>query len=102
MSVYKGRQDVKRRRLQILAKRYREDICFRLSINLRGALSGALRRYRASKKVSSILSLGCTIPELVVYIESKFLVGMSWDNHGRGENSWSIDHIKPLFSFKLF
>jgi hypothetical protein len=36
-----------------------------------------------------------------VYIESKFLVGMSWDNHGRGENSWSIDHIKPLFSFKL-
>lgn len=41
--------------------------------------------------------LGCTATELVVYIESLFLPGMTWDNR----NEWSIDHVRPLASFDL-
>ena len=38
--------------------------------------------------------VGCTPEELKNHIESKFLVGMSWENQG----DWHIDHIIPLSS----
>lgn len=46
-------------------------------------------------------SLGCTIGFYKNYIESKFLPGMTWENHGRGEGKWQIDEIKPCASFDL-
>jgi hypothetical protein len=44
--------------------------------------------------MSSLEYLGCTISELRVYIESRFLPGMTWENHG--VKGWHIDHIIPL------
>ena len=43
--------------------------------------------------------LGCTIPELKQYLESKFQEGMTWENWG--VHGWHIDHIIPLSSFDL-
>ena len=43
--------------------------------------------------------LGCSLEDLRVYLESKFQIGMSWENCGRG--GWEIDHIRPLASFDL-
>ncbi len=40
--------------------------------------------------------IGCTLPELKAHIESKFIEGMSWDNHGE----WHLDHKIPLSSAK--
>jgi hypothetical protein len=31
------------------------------------------------------------------YLESQFVEGMSWENHGK----WHIDHIKPVCSFNF-
>lgn len=31
----------------------------------------------------------------------QWLEGMSWDNYGKREGQWSIDHIIPLSSFNL-
>jgi hypothetical protein len=45
--------------------------------------------------------LGCTIPELKSYLESKWLVGMSWENYGRGDDKWHIDHVLPCKFFNL-
>lgn len=64
--------------------------------------------------------LGCNYSELISYIESKFLPGMTWQNYGVGyetdENGntvydefgnikrlkqWQIDHIKCVSSFNL-
>jgi hypothetical protein len=35
--------------------------------------------------------------EFIAHMESMFLDGMTWDNHG----DWHIDHIKPIKSFDL-
>jgi hypothetical protein len=43
--------------------------------------------------------LGCTIPELKFYLESKFQPEMTWDNWSY--EGWHIDHIIPLDSFDL-
>lgn len=45
--------------------------------------------------------IGCTIKEIKIHIESQFIEGMTWGNHGNGEGKWNIDHIKPLYSFNL-
>lgn len=47
---------------------------------------------------SDIHNLGCNLKEFKNYIESKFKIGMTWDNYGK---EWHIDHIKPLNSFDL-
>lgn len=50
------------------------------------------------KSESSLSLTGCNNwNELMLYLESKFQTGMSWDNMG----DWHIDHIKPCSSFDL-
>jgi len=75
--------------------RYETDIQYRLSKLLRTRLWCALKG--GWKSGSAVKDLGCTIPELQTYLESKFQSGMTWDNQGE----WHIDHIKPLASFDL-
>jgi hypothetical protein len=43
--------------------------------------------------------IGCSPEKLVLYLESKWTEGMSWDNYG--VHGWHIDHIKPCASFDL-
>jgi hypothetical protein len=51
------------------------------------------------KTGSAVSDLGCSIEEFKLYLESKFLPGMTWDNWSR--TGWHIDHIKPLSGFDL-
>lgn len=46
---------------------------------------------------SHIVNLGCSVEQLKKYLESKFQVGMTWDNYGK----WHVDHIKPLSKFDI-
>lgn len=77
------------------------DIQFRLRTILRSRLtkfvSGKVRTG------SAVRDLGCSINNLIRYLESKFLPGMNWENHGidSGKKKWHIDHIIPLASFDL-
>lgn len=74
-------------------EKWKSDSEFRLKEILRGRFYKAIKGY---SKSSSILSLiGCTIPELKIYLQDKFTEGMSWDNYGE----WHIDHKKPCASF---
>jgi hypothetical protein len=41
--------------------------------------------------------IGCDVPFLLKYLESKFSNGMTWNNYGK----WHVDHIKPCNSFDL-
>ena len=77
--------------------RYSSDTCFRLSKILRKRLNSAIKN--GQKSGSAVKDLGCTIPELKQYLESKFQEGMTWENWG--VHGWHIDHIIPLSSFDL-
>jgi hypothetical protein len=43
--------------------------------------------------------LGCSINDCKTHIESKFKLGMTWENYGH--KTWHIDHIIPYSFFDL-
>jgi hypothetical protein len=69
----------------------------KLAHNLRNRFERAF--YNNTKTGSAVRDLGCSINELIVYLESKFKPGMTWDNYGKF--GWHIDHIIPLSAFDL-
>lgn len=73
------------------------DISFKIAGNLRIRLNKAIQNKQ--KTGSAIKDLGCSVDELIVYLESKFKEGMNWENHAY--KGWHIDHIVPLCSFDL-
>lgn len=76
------------------AKQYAENIEYRLKANLRQRVRKALK---FGKPESTIKALGCSVKDLMQYLESKFVTGMSWKNYGK----WHVDHVQPLCSFDL-
>lgn len=77
-------------------KRRNSDLIYKLKISIRARLKSALKHN--SIKGNTIELLGMDIPSLKIYLESKFLDGMLWDNYGF--YGWHIDHIIPLSSAK--
>ena len=79
-------------------KRYKTDVSFRLksitSTNIRRCITN-----RSDKTQPSLKYVDYTIPELKQHIESLFVKGMSWNNHG---SIWHVDHIKPLASYNFY
>lgn len=74
----------------------RDNAAWRIRRNLGVRLANSVRN---NARNSSILTLlGCSIPNLKIYLESKFQTGMSWDNYGK---AWEIDHIMPCAIFDL-
>jgi hypothetical protein len=71
------------------------NINFFLSDRIRTRLNRAIRYdYKAG---SAVRDLGCSIDFFKSYIESKFQLGMSWENR----SNWHLDHIIPLSYFDL-
>lgn len=77
--------------------RYNTNLNFKLGCLIRGRVNAAIKN--GQKAGSAVRDLGCTIPELIKYFESKFSEGMTWENHGY--NGWHIDHVVPLSRFDL-
>lgn len=71
----------------------------RLASNLRCRLYFFIKGQR--KNGSAVRLLGCSLEELRAHLESQFEPGMSWDNYGKGDNDWSIDHVMPMSVFDL-
>lgn len=68
----------------------------RIKRRIRNRLADVLK---GEKGVSFSKSVGCSSKELRAHIESKFLLGMTWENYGYGSDKWVIDHIKPIDLF---
>jgi hypothetical protein len=75
--------------------KYKTDINYRLARVLRRRLWSITKK--GIKTGSSVKDLGCSLAELKTWIESKFKLGMTWDNHGE----WHMDHVMPLSRFNL-
>jgi hypothetical protein len=71
-------------------KRYKEDIEFRLKVQLRNRVNQYLKK---GDKEKTIDFLGCSITKWKLHLEEQFDPNMNWENHGI---YWEIDHIKPL------
>lgn len=55
-----------------------------------------IKKGRAGVRFSK--NIGCTAEEYRAYLESQFVLNMSWSNYG---TLWHIDHILPLNCFNL-
>jgi hypothetical protein len=72
----------------------KNDGFFRMKINLRHRLRDYLIGESKGKRTKEIVGLDKM--DFKLYIQNKFLDGMSWENYGE----WHLDHIKPLCSAK--
>jgi len=88
-------EKVRESRLKRERRLYSTNLNYKLKKILRSRLVKAIK---TRKPGSHVKDLGCSIEELISYIEAKFAPGMSWDNHG---TVWELDHIEPLASFDL-
>jgi len=77
----------------IISPNYRKDHPH--IIAWRSLLYSTLKRLDTPKQGHTIDMLGYSALDLKEYISSKFLPGMTWDNHG----DWHIDHIHPVTKF---
>ena len=86
-------------------KYYQERMCeagsWKVLHSYRARLVGALKKQNLKKSEKTFDLTGCSYKELIEYLESKFLPGMTWANHGQGPGKWQVDHIKPCGSFDL-
>lgn len=89
------KEQLNKQRSEYRQNRIKIDINYKLSLALRKRFYMALKNNL--KGGSAVKDLGCSIPEFKNYIESKFQLGMTWDNWGE----WHLDHIKPLSHFNL-
>lgn len=89
------RKNNKVRKRENHKKQLQNNINVKLACSLRTRLWQAIKANQ--KSGSAVKDLGCTIEQLKVHLESKFISGMTWQNQGK----WHIDHIIPLSKFNL-
>lgn len=78
-------------------KRRASDPLFKLETTCRNRILSAISGHCKSAKTQELL--GCSVEFLKAHLESKFKIGMHWDNHGRF--GWHVDHIIPCYNFDL-
>ncbi len=101
----KNKEVVLGRQLEYQRKKYQTDPCYAIKTTLAATIRSAISYKGLSftdQKPRTHELVGCSYPELKIYLESKFEPWMSWDNRGRYngtlQHGWDIDHIIPLSS----
>lgn len=92
----RNKAEISARDSEYVKRRMAYDEKFKLSYVIRCRLGSAFRRQKIPKRGKTRDMLGCDWDFLKLYIEERFLPGMSWDNR----RAWHIDHIIPLSSAK--
>ena len=93
---YQKQDKVKEYQKKHRKKRYLHDINYQISSKCRSRITEAIR-YNFKKGIGVEL-LGCSIIDYKMYIESKFLTDMNWENY---KSLWEIDHIIEVHKFDL-
>lgn len=82
---------------EYIRNKYATNLQFKIECILRARLLVALKGKQKSDRTLNLI--GCTIPELKIYIEKQFKNGMTWENWKY--KGWHIDHVKPISKFDL-
>ena len=80
-------------------RRLKEDVCYRLRMQVGRRMRDALTGQSSKKHGRTLFLIGCSAEQLAKHLESRFLPGMCWENYGY--HGWHIDHIIPLAKFDL-
>lgn len=81
-------REARRRRSKTPSVRLRQALCRRISLAITKRVFG----------VNTMKLLGCSLKDFLIYIESRFDVGMTFENYGK---VWEVDHIMPCAIFDL-
>lgn len=65
---------------------------YKLTRIIRNSIRSSIRSRNFKKRTKTTDILGCSMEEFMIYIESTFQEGMSFDNYGE----WHLDHIIPI------
>jgi hypothetical protein len=71
---------------------------YKLTRIIRNSIRSSIRSRNFKKRTKTSEILGCSMQEFMVYIESTFQDGMSFDNYG----DWHLDHIIPISRAKSY
>lgn len=80
-------------------ERLKTDPNYKIKRAFRSRFNCALLLKGHKKASKSLEILGCSLDELRKYLESLWLPGMTWENHGSGPGFWEIDHRLPCNCF---
>lgn len=90
-------------KLRWVTERTKNDLLYRLKINIRSSISSSLKRKKFKKEDASIDILKLSIADFKTHLESQFENWMSWDSYGDacGDTleyncSIDLDHIIPI------
>ncbi|MDB1108081.1 hypothetical protein [Pseudomonas extremaustralis] len=75
-----------------IKERSRSDPVFKAKLSMREMVRRVARLIGSKKEKGTIEALGYSPAEFAGHMESLFLEGMSWANHGE----WHIDHVTPI------
>jgi hypothetical protein len=101
--AYNQRPEIKARKNKYVSERMKNDVAFKILMNIRGRTRRALSRGKNGMPIRKFTTtqklLGCSIPEFMKHIENQFEEGMNWDNHGT--HGWHVDHEQQCATFDL-
>jgi hypothetical protein len=78
-------------------KKSNNDI-YRLTRIIRNSIRSSLKSLNFKKKTKTIDIIGCSMEEFMIYIQSTFSDGMTFENYGQ----WHLDHIIPISQAKTY
>lgn len=76
-------------------KRANEDPSYKMRKNISHSVRTYLKNNKGTKKNNTWSALPYSPQQLREHLESQFEDWMTWDNYGKGEGKWNIDHIHP-------
>jgi len=91
---YHSRDEVKKRRYERRRERTNIDPLYRLKHNISVSINKSMSKKGFKKNERAHTILGCSYEEFKIWIENRFMEGMTWKNYGM----WQYDHIIPIDS----
>lgn len=103
-NYYLNPEKIEKRKMRI-KNRMKNNPSAKMAQTLRCRLRAALKAQITRKSQKTFNLLGCSMEFFLKHLESLWLPGMNWANHGNHllgkEPRWNVDHIRPCASFDL-